>query len=283
MECTYEYGSEKEETNNTDLPSTITAIRERSQDTIAIKREQTNIRQENVEKKIIKPLEEEPESIEIYLHDQISPEAKERRNLLKEVFRFYRTEQFEQALPKAKRIYELSLKIAEDSETVDFTQAIGDGLLLVKCLLNVDKISQAREVLLEVWEAAQENIKESRISILQENEGVFRTYKFAQLKDNFVSFVHSPVLPQQQKITINEYILKITNLLSTIAALFYSIGDMVNCEEAYIKYTKVLEFNFGPESAEASNAYFQVGTFYLENVFYFNILSSSPSSLEIFE
>jgi len=264
MECTYEYGSEKGTTTNTDLPSTITAIRERSQD--AIKREQTNLRSENVEKKSIKPLEEEPESIEIYLHDQISPEAKERRTLLKEVFRLYRNEQFEQALPKAKRIYELSLKLAEDTETVDFTQAIGDGLLLVKCLLNVDKISQAREVLLEVWEAAQENIKESRISILQENEGVFRTYKFAQLKDNFVSFVQSPVLPQQQKITINEYILKITNLLSCIAALFYSIGDLVNCEEAYIKYTKVLEFNFGQESAEASNAYFLVGTFYLENV-----------------
>jgi len=96
-----------------------------------------------------------------------------------------------------------------------------------------------------------------------------------------VSFVHSPVLPQQQKTTINEYILKITNILSTIAALFYSIGDIVNCEEAYIKYTKVLELNFGSESPEASNAYFLVGTFYIENKYFNKALACFRKALSI--
>jgi len=44
------------------------------------------------------------------------------------------------------------------------------------------------------------------------------------------------------------------------------MGDFSNCEAAYVRYIKVIENNFGEDSAENSNAYFFVGVFYLENV-----------------
>lgn len=60
--------------------------------------------------------------------------------------------------------------------------------------------------------------------------------------------------------------MKKTNLFSAFSALFHAVGDMKSCEEAHIRYVKLIENNFGKNSLEAGNCYFITGAFYLEQV-----------------
>lgn len=70
----------------------------------------------------------------------------------------------------------------------------------------------------------------------------------------------------RKKPVINIEFKKVTNLLATIGALFYAVGDFKNCELMYAKYVKFIETNFGSEHLQTSNCYFLMGVFYLENV-----------------
>ena len=59
---------------------------------------------------------------------------------------------------------------------------------------------------------------------------------------------------------------KVTSILSSIGALFFSTGDLLNCEAAYLKYLDITEKSFGSDSLEVSDCLFLIGVFYLENV-----------------
>lgn len=56
-----------------------------------------------------------------------------------------------------------------------------------------------------------------------------------------------------------------TMILTSFAALSNSVYHFVLTERAYILYIKVIEANHGVNSLEASNCYFLIGSFYLEN------------------
>ena len=51
----------------------------------------------------------------------------------------------------------------------------------------------------------------------------------------------------RKKSVINIEFKKVTNLLATIGALFYAVGDFKNCELMYVKYVKFIETNFGSD------------------------------------
>lgn len=68
------------------------------------------------------------------------------------------------------------------------------------------------------------------------------------------------------------------NLISLVANLFYSLGYPKDCEEAYVRYIKLIENVFGPDvitflyliwyinfnkALETSNCYFLIGVYYL--------------------
>ena len=54
-------------------------------------------------------------------------------------------------------------------------------------------------------------------------------------------------------------------ILASFGALANSVSHFVLTEKAYVLYTKVVEANHGVNSLEASNCYFLIGSFYLEN------------------
>ena len=52
-----------------------------------------------------------------------------------------------------------------------------------------------------------------------------------------------------------------------MATLFYNLGDFKHSESCYVLYAKLIEINYGFDSLEASNCYFLISVFYLENKF----------------
>jgi len=146
--------------------------------------------------------EEEQISFELNLEKENKANINERRKILREALHFYTNGNFDQAIFAAKRLYQLSKTMAEESSSFDIKLVIADGLFLVKCLLNEDRIKSAREILLEVWEITQEEIQETRIPIILDERGF--PSKAAQLRENFVPFTKLNMLSYERKARINE-------------------------------------------------------------------------------
>jgi hypothetical protein len=53
-----------------------------------------------------------------------------------------------------------------------------------------------------------------------------------------------------------------------MACLFYNLGDFKHSETCYTIYAKLIEINYGFGSLEASNCYFLISVFYIENKYY---------------
>jgi hypothetical protein len=56
-----------------------------------------------------------------------------------------------------------------------------------------------------------------------------------------------------------------TSILSSFAGLANAICQFALAEKAYIFYVRIIESNYGINSIEASNCFFLIGGFYLEN------------------
>jgi tetratricopeptide (TPR) repeat protein len=70
-------------------------------------------------------------------------------------------------------------------------------------------------------------------------------------------------------------------LLACFASLFYNIGLLKMTEEVYVIYTQMVEQNYGLLSVEASNCYYLIGLFYLENSYLKKAMACMKKALEI--
>jgi len=66
-----------------------------------------------------------------------------------------------------------------------------------------------------------------------------------------------------------------------VANLFYTLGLIKKCEEAYVKYIKLIETVFGSMALETSNCYYLMGIFYLEEKFLIKALACMKKALHI--
>ena len=66
-----------------------------------------------------------------------------------------------------------------------------------------------------------------------------------------------------------------------MASLFYNVGQLRMSEEVYITYIQIIEQNYGLLSLEASNCYYLVGIFYLENAYLKKAMACMKKALEI--
>ena len=90
------------------------------------------------------------------------PEVVERQQQLTEAIYFYKNLDLDKAAIRAQRAYELSKYLVLQVQSIDFYQLIADGLLLAKLLIAANKMSQATQLLNEIWINLQnkiENIK----------------------------------------------------------------------------------------------------------------------------
>ena len=94
------------------------------------------------------------------------------------------------------------------------------------------------------------------------------------------------------------------NLISLVANLFYSLGYPKDCEEAYVRYIKLIENVFGPDvrrsffqkhfyssaslliicftkALETSNCYYLIGVYYLQHRYYVKALACFKRSMSI--
>ena len=131
-------------------------------------------------------------------------EVEERRLKLKEVLHHYMNFQNNQALIKAKKLYQISSRAFYHKDRSNVFELIADGMLLVKCLLRMDKIQMARETLLEIWEVAQENISDSKIHSKNVKEDQDTTIRLAAIKKDITGFANDDNLNLKAKNEINK-------------------------------------------------------------------------------
>ena len=72
-----------------------------------------------------------------------------------------------------------------------------------------------------------------------------------------------------------------TMILSTIASLFYAVGNFRAAEKVYIFYLELVESNYGINCLEMSNCYYLIGVFYLENNYLKKAITCFRRSSEI--
>ncbi|KRX10330.1 hypothetical protein PPERSA_02747 [Pseudocohnilembus persalinus] len=130
----------------------------------------------------------------------------------------------------SKTIYTIRTKLEE------LYEYFADWLLLIKCLIKIDKFKSARQNLLMIFEQMNSLLDESRLQM--------KTQTLQLIK------IDNKDLNNQQK-----------------------LGDLKSCEQAYVKYVKLVESALGPECLETSNCYFLVGVFYLQNKQYMKALA----------
>ena len=198
--------------------------------------------------------------------DDIEILLEERRRLLKEIFIAYSQGHINQSILKSKKLVKLSCEIFELTEKLYVYEHIADYLLHAKCLIKDDKFQHARENLIMSSKMAIDHISNSRIDYIRGRDGRAAQFNYNNLQKDFINFLQDDAITLKKKNEIVNQIKKITNLYSTIANLFYSVGDFNNCEQFYVKYVKIIENNYGGDSFESSNAYFLVGVFYLQHV-----------------
>lgn len=220
----------------------------------------------------------EPRKESLQVGSEQSLSRKERLRKLREVLKCYMNMQYDQACLKARRLYEMAKELFEIDE-IDIFEFIGDGLLLVKCFLTSGNIQSARENLVDLWKVAHEFVSDQKIEWKDENEKNSKL-AFMHLNRGMITFKESETINFEKKQEINAKIQKITNLFSSFAVLFNAVGDFKNCEEAYVRYIKVVENNFGETSLESSNCYYLLGVFYLEQKYYVKSMACFKKALK---
>ena len=85
-------------------------------------------------------------------------------------------------------------------------------------------------------------------------------------KQEFQNFLIDEGITMTKKKALLDILKLRANIFSTLANLFYDIGDWNNCEDMYMRCAKITENNFGEDSFEVSNCYYLLGVFYLQHV-----------------
>lgn len=145
---------------------------------------------------IVSKLKTEPSKKEII--------QEERQQKQKEILSLFVNLQFQQAAVKARKVYQLSSAAFTKDDSISPYAVIGDGMLLVKILLNADKIMEAREVLLEIWEITQRCVKDTRVVLNNKESEQNKKRKLPQFKQNTTNYVNDPSISYKHRTEINE-------------------------------------------------------------------------------
>ena len=137
-------------------------------------------------------------------HNAVEEFHKSRTKVLQDVMRHYMRLDFDRAIPKAWKLFEMSRDFFEEEDNQDIYDFLADGLLLVKCLLAGENLSKAREQLLELWEITKEYISDDRIDYKELNiKGGKLRPKYLEL-NLLKNFVDHETLSLSRKNEINE-------------------------------------------------------------------------------
>ena len=143
--------------------------------------------------------EQEPEAESV-----IAPKKQQREAKLKGVLRFYMKNQYEEAVLKARALFEIAKEIFETDENGDIYEFVGDGLLLVKCLIAGENILKARENLIFIWEIVKDRVSDKRIEFKNPNDKPSKLRpKYKELAMH-KTFVDHETLSFERKKEINE-------------------------------------------------------------------------------
>ena len=187
-------------------------------------------------------------------------------------------ENFSISLLSLKELVNVSRNLFSLNKEKYFYSYIIDNLQMAKLYIKQNKVQFAYELLLMCFSIFNSFLNESKykvflgdvsanVDIAEVNE---IQIEFQQvLNENFTDTKKTDALVDQYKIRANLIMLRELKrrsaLLSCLGSLFFNVGDFKHAESCYILYTKLIEMNFGADSLEASNCYFLVGVFYLEN------------------
>lgn len=128
----------------------------------------------------------------------------ERKVKLSEALNHHMDQEDEKAIIKAKRVYEISKLFCQKASSGDYFQLIADGLLLVKFLSIADKITTARQLLLEVWVITQEYLKNPRIEGLRGPNTIVISNNTDQSDKTIICFVNDKSISFGKKKEIYE-------------------------------------------------------------------------------
>ncbi|CAD8125026.1 unnamed protein product [Paramecium sonneborni] len=148
---------------------------------------------------------------------------------------------YQDAIQQIRKTIEFAQKLELIGGKEDTYEKIADQMLLVRAQIKLLELETARKTLISF---------------------------FDQVKQ---------LTQTQQK---NDQI-KVSNILKVMAQLFYETGDQRQCEQAYVEYTLMIEKCYGEESNQTGNAYFLVGTFYLQHKHYTQALACFKRALNI--
>lgn len=202
-----------------------------------------------------------------------------RQGLRREIVLLFGESNYTFAMSKTKELLGVSKHLFSLSQRKYFYSYIIDNLLLAKLFIKQYKMQYAMELLMQSWKILQIflNDKNYKIRVMdlpvsELDELAVIERKLKEANSSKPGSNATKVLRQNFELQTNLLMLKElkrrTSLLSTIACLFYNIGDFKHAESAYILYTKLVEINYGSDSLETSNCYFLVGVFYMENKYY---------------
>ncbi|EAS04600.2 formin domain protein (macronuclear) [Tetrahymena thermophila SB210] len=110
-------------------------------------------------------------------------------------------------------------------------------------------------------------------------QDIFHKIK-SYMNDNTLKNYYQDLEVEKKNEFMNE-IRKRCNLISLVANLFYSLGHQNECEEAYVRYVKLIETVMGQDALETSNCYFLMGVYYLQHRYYIKALACFKRSMSI--
>ena len=190
----------------------------------------------------------------------------ERQKLLHDVLKNLSKDQLEAAILKCKKLISVTNKIFYQSEKPDFTGVCADYLLFARCLIKSKRLQEARNELLHLKRFVIEHVSDVRYDYRKFKDSDRVTVRTMSTKKEFLNFATDDGITLTKKKAVLDMLKSRINIFSTLANLFYHIGDWNNCEDMYVKCAKITENNFGECSFEASNCYYLLGVFYLQHV-----------------
>ena len=210
------------------------------------------------------------------IKNSIEELQKERNQERRQILIHFSQCQFSQALICCRNLGAITNKILKIQKTEDIKElleGVADKLLLVKALIKTDKIQSARETLLAILPVVLNKFDEDKLDFKELKENAKKDPELQNyLKQIGSSSKMDDIIPSQKKMLFNTELKKRTNLISTLANLFYAVGDFKNCEKLYVKYVKTVETNLSENHLQTSNCYYLVGVFYLQHVIFIYII-----------
>jgi hypothetical protein len=174
--------------------------------------------------------------------------------------------QLESAILKCKNLVRVTNKIFYQSEKQNPILVCSDYLLYVRCLTQAKRTQEARNELIQLKRFVLEHIPDSKIEYRKNVDSDRMSVNLMSTKKEFLNFLTDDGITMTKKKAVLDLFKDRANVFSTLANLFYNLGDWNNCEEMYVKYIKITENNMGEDSFETANCYYLTGVFYLQHV-----------------